>query len=123
MLLGYGAKFSSLFDRSGDAAALLQEWKVLWSEVMTGLSMGQIQHGMSKVLTEFPEFPPAVGQFRALCEAAPRPPAKLLSEPVIPLAGAGYVAMRVKAAALGLISEFNLERNAANKKHGGEEHF
>lgn len=44
-----------------------------WQEALRTLSEEQIAHGVNALSKWTEKYPPTIGQFRALCEAAPRP--------------------------------------------------
>lgn len=64
----YGQKWLSLFQ--GDEA--IESWRVTWASGLN-VTVEQIQYALSRIGTDYPDWPPTFGQFKSLCEAAPRP--------------------------------------------------
>ena len=93
--LGYQTKFTAAFDRAGeDAEELIVAWKELWAAELYGLRVSQVRYGIEHVLNAYQDFPPTIGQFRALCLAAGAPATVLLDGPTYPVDQPGYLKFR-----------------------------
>ena len=64
----YGQKWVSLFQ--GDES--IETWRVTWASGLD-VSAEQIKHALSLIGSEYPEWPPTFGQFKALCLSMPAP--------------------------------------------------
>lgn len=78
----YGQKWIALFQ--GDEA--IESWRVTWASGLD-VTADEIKHALARIGTEYPEWPPSFGQFKALCSDAPKPyvalppPAKVAPSP------------------------------------------
>lgn len=64
----YGQKWIALFQ--GDEA--IETWRVTWASGLD-VTAEQIRHALSLIGTQFPDWPPTFGQFKGLCDSAPKP--------------------------------------------------
>jgi len=69
----YLAKFTSSFPDQ----ETVDEWASLWAEGLAGIDGEQIKFGLSYVAQKH-EWPPTLAEFRACCEARPKPDVPLL---------------------------------------------
>lgn len=60
------------FSRSFPDQETIDEWVSMWGESLGGLDGEQVKHGLLYCQKNHP-FPPTVGEFRAACEAKPKP--------------------------------------------------
>ena len=65
----YGQKWTSLFQ----GAEAIESWRITWGQGMAGFSAEQWSHGVSRMATAYPEWPPTLGQFRELCFIPQKP--------------------------------------------------
>lgn len=75
----YGQKWVSLFQ--GDEA--IESWRVTWASGLHA-DADQIKFALSRIGTEHPEWPPTFGQFKALCDAMPKPYIALAAPKIVP---------------------------------------
>ena len=69
MSIKYGHKWSSYI---GDDKEVYQEIEREWSMQLAKFNLEQIKNALDVVLDNFPEWPPGVGEFKALCSVGDR---------------------------------------------------
>lgn len=65
----YGQKWTSLFQ----GAEAIESWRITWGGGIRGFTDEQLRHGVGKLASAYPEWPPTLGQFRELCWIPPKP--------------------------------------------------
>jgi hypothetical protein len=70
MLVKYTYKWTGSFPDLGEKESVLfiDDAKKIWSNELSGLSPLQIKQGLDTSTDAYPEWPPTVGQFKALCK-------------------------------------------------------
>lgn len=75
----YGQKWTSLITDEGTLHAM----ELIWGKVLSKVDPAQIKVSLDRLPDEYPDWPPTVGQFRAVCKigkdsqmqpALPKPP-------------------------------------------------
>lgn len=79
----------------------MDEWASLWAEGLSGLDGEQIKFGLSYVATKH-EWPPTMAEFRACCEARPKPEPLRLPVKLIPAEQVHGIVAATKAKLTGL---------------------
>jgi len=72
----YGHKWAGLFQ--GDEA--IESWRITWAQGLD-VSAEQIKFALSRIGSEFPDWPPTFGQFKSLCGCAPKSVVLALRKP------------------------------------------
>jgi hypothetical protein len=70
MLVKYSHKWTSQFPDLGEKESIefIEDTKQIWAGDLSGLSPMQIKQGLDTSIDVYPEWPPTIGQFKALCK-------------------------------------------------------